>query len=563
MSKTAILVECRDPACIPPFPEFVRFEETGKWLEYPPFFSMVRWAVDHVDADRIGFFRQHEYLDFSDGTKPARESFLSENTCKAHGLDDLSARLAEVELAMARPVSLRRTTVRQYGQEQGICPCSVTDAVLGLAKTMASPYADSVSSYFLGSSYRPRVLPVFSCARFDRYCAFLFPLLDSIVRRFPTLSVAGLSFLADGLTSAFFLEAGTAAVELPVVTFVHASDPPSLAPAFDTAVPVVFASNERFAPSLGVCLSSLLEHASTERNYDIVVLSSDLSGDSCHRLSLTAGGRDNVSLRFFDPRGLLEGKALQKNPTDHISEETYYRFLISSILPGYRKVLYLDCDTVVNADVARLFDTDLHGHAVGATVEPEVSGLRAKDATLRSYLEKVLGLGEDDPYFQAGVLVLDLQALQRIHPTEEWLRIAGSRKFRYNDQDIINKECKGRIAELDQGWNVVTDCARRRIPLIAQGPHRISRAYLLARKDPLLVHYAGFEKPWDEPTSDFAYLFWEYARRSAFYDRLLTKVADGAGNGPAGLRERLFPRGSKRRSFAKRLYLRFSGLERN
>jgi lipopolysaccharide biosynthesis glycosyltransferase len=328
--------------------------------------------------------------------------------------------------------------------------------------------------------------------------------------------------------------------------------------AFPDSVPVVFAANEYFAPSLGVCLQSMLEHCSSKRTYDVVVLQSNLSEDSRQRLCMMVENLANVSLRFFNPLGMLSGRRLQKNPTDHISYETYFRFLIADILFEYDKVLYLDCDTVINTDVADLFDVDLKGNLFGATLEPEIAGLRVHDRLLASYLESVLLLGVNDPYFQAGVLVFDLKGLRLFHSVDEWILLAGKRKYRFNDQDILNKECKGRIYCLDMSWNVLVDCARRRLPLIMQAPTSIAQAYLVARENPKIIHYAGFLKPWDDTTSDFACRFWDYAKRSAFYDRVLHLVEKGKASGKTSLRDRLFPRGSRRRGFAKNLYLRFS-----
>ncbi len=167
-----------------------------------------------------------------------------------------------------------------------------------------------------------------------------------------------------------------------------------------------------------------------------------------------------------------------------------------------------------------------------------------------------------DPYLQAWVLLLNLVRMRSLHSVDEWLGIAGSRTYRYNDQDILNKECKGHLHLLDLSWNVVVDCNHRRLPIIMQGPHQVSQAYLEARKHPKLIHYAGFEKPWDAPTSDFAYEFWFYASHCAFYDRLLGMYApshDTRGGEKQSFIQRLFPRGSKRRLLAKRWYYRLSG----
>ncbi len=63
-------------------------------------------------------------------------------------------------------------------------------------------------------------------------------------------------------------------------------------------------------------------------------------------------------IRFFDVSRYLAGFNLTTSNA-HISIETYYRFIIQEALPFYSKLLYLDCDLVVNGDVAELFDIEL------------------------------------------------------------------------------------------------------------------------------------------------------------------------------------------------------------
>ena len=49
-------------------------------------------------------------------------------------------------------------------------------------------------------------------------------------------------------------------------------------------------------------------------------------------------------------------------------------------------------------------------------------------------------------------------------------------------------------------------------------------AYTASRKDPKIIHYAGFEKPWVKPDCDFAPVYWSYARQTPFYEQLIGKI---------------------------------------
>ena len=39
-----------------------------------------------------------------------------------------------------------------------------------------------------------------------------------------------------------------------------------------------------------------------------------------------------------------------------------------------------------------------------------------------------------------------------------------------------------------------------------------------------LIHFAGYQKPWDIVDCDFAEYFWEYAKLSPYYPMILRKI---------------------------------------
>ena len=142
--------------------------------------------------------------------------------------------------------------------------------------------------------------------------------------------------------------------------------------------------------------------------------------------------------------------------------ETYYRFIIQEALPFYSKLLYLDCDLVVNGDVAELFDTEMGDNAIAAVPDIDFIGnLNMKDGIRAEYVRKQLHMRDAYGYFQAGVLVMNLDRTRKIHTVHEWLQIASKPGYIYNDQDILNTECEGLVTYLDYSWNVMHNCAGR------------------------------------------------------------------------------------------------------
>ena len=65
-------------------------------------------------------------------------------------------------------------------------------------------------------------------------------------------------------------------------------------------VALAFAADEAFVPFFSVLFSSLLEHASPDRNYDIIILQTDITAESIDTLRSMIKDRKNISLSFIN-----------------------------------------------------------------------------------------------------------------------------------------------------------------------------------------------------------------------------------------------------------------------
>ena len=71
---------------------------------------------------------------------------------------------------------------------------------------------------------------------------------------------------------------------------------------------------------------------------------------------------------------------------------------------------------------------------------------------------------------------------------------------------------------------MLTDTRNRVKNVASFAPHELFDTYEQARQDPWIIHYAGADKPWKYPHSDYAYMFWRLARRSDYYEQLLAQI---------------------------------------
>ena len=289
-------------------------------------------------------------------------------------------------------------------------------------------------------------------------------------------------------------------------------------------VSVVMAVNASFIPILSVCLHSVREHVRKDRTYTIYVLHQDISEIKRKRLSMELE-RDNFEIVFIDVSARVAGYRLRGK--NHISSETYYRFLIMDIFAKQEKVLYLDCDVIVRHDLADLFLFDIGEKWIGAVPDLDFIGqCSGANPDTMSYADRVLKMDNPLSYFQAGVLIFNVPQLRRHLKVKKLLNMAQDPKYMYSDQDILNILCEGKKCTLPIKWNVLTNCGDRISKVISHAPKHFLKEYEEARKDPWIIHYAGADKPWKNPDGDYAEEFWRIARKSDYYECLLKMLVN-------------------------------------
>jgi lipopolysaccharide biosynthesis glycosyltransferase len=290
-------------------------------------------------------------------------------------------------------------------------------------------------------------------------------------------------------------------------------------------VVILFASDEWYVPYLSVALESIVEHTDPARNYDVVILSTNITPVSMRTLCDQVE-RDNFHIGFLDAPTAMGDVELPCR--GHFRKETYYRLMAPEMLPDVSKAIYLDSDLVALTDVAALFDTDVDGYLLAATRDADTAGqCDGYDCTVKAYLEGQVGLDDTHTYFQAGVLLLNLEEFRRRTTSDELVGLATEHTWKWLDQDVLNHVARnGGYRAVDMRWNVLVDWeGLRRTHIIGAAAPEVRAAYEKARLDPLIVHYAGTDdRPWVNPKMDMAEYFWDYASRCPYHDEILQRL---------------------------------------
>lgn len=272
-------------------------------------------------------------------------------------------------------------------------------------------------------------------------------------------------------------------------------------PAFEP-VNICCACDDNYAPHLAVSLYSLLCNADKERLYDIVILYREISEENRDRILRIGKLFGNCSLRFIDVSEYHD--SVKDRVDNYITAATNYRlFILGELFSEYDKVLYIDCDTIVEGDVSELFDTDLEGNAIAAAEMAEARHfIRAKRAiffenkpyNFIDYCTKILEIKHIERYFNAGVILFDLKRCRQLTSDKEAVEVLNSKKWRYNDQDTLNVLFNESVKMLDLKWNYTQN-----IEQFCTSLKPITRElYSDARRSEFgIIHFISAQKPWN------------------------------------------------------------------
>ncbi len=233
----------------------------------------------------------------------------------------------------------------------------------------------------------------------------------------------------------------------------------------------------------GVMLTSLFEN-NINAEFNIHIITDDLPLDKIQTLNNIAGAYNNRISFYFKNKDLMQG--LPEDGNTYISSAAYYRCFLSEILPAtIKKVLYLDCDIIVNGSIKELWNTDISNYPLAA-VEDMWSNVDANYERL-SYDKKF-------HYFNSGVLLMNLDYLRKydlVKHVYEYAK-ANYEKLYYGDQDILNGLFHETKLFMPFKWNAQDGFFRRRRKIRAEVWKEVDDAI----KNPVIIHYTGSKKPW-------------------------------------------------------------------
>lgn len=286
----------------------------------------------------------------------------------------------------------------------------------------------------------------------------------------------------------------------------------------ENSIAIAFASDDRYVPVLSVAIQAVLNRAVSHNNYDIIVLSDGISIRHRKLLLSMIEERKNISIRFLEVGYLLDQYIFQFTNIQ-LSRATFLRFFLPDTMKNYDRILYLDGDIVLMRGIEELFYVDLKDNLVAAVEDSYVSVMRKITPNIERHLQEDVGLDSDEKYFNAGVLLINLNEFRKQYSVKYMCDMAAERKWIWEDQDVLNKLCRKKVFWLSKAWNVLWTRNKNLHELMMTNDE-----YFRSFNNPSILHYASGVIPIKQPDGIFAEKFWEVAKESPFYEVLLIQM---------------------------------------
>jgi lipopolysaccharide biosynthesis glycosyltransferase len=509
------------------------------------------WKNDRR-SDYIGFFHYRRFLDFDVARKRSMtphgiiektfsDGFIEKFALTEHQIEDI---VKDYDAVVPEPLDVRSVGSKSVWHQYVSDPFQhVGD--LKLARKAVEELHPGDVKYFdramAGYNLYPGNMFVFKRSLFEEYCEWLFPLLKSIELSVNTTNYNAaekrvIGYLAERLLTVFVVKKQMEDDAFKMRTlrrvFVENTTPTPVAPPPPkTELPVVSvaaSTDAAYLPHMAALVTSVLSNASRERFIEFLVLAGGLGEADKKMLQGLESLHPHCSITFLDMSGAFLELPLQS----YFTRSTYFRLAIPELFKNHDKIVFLDTDMVANADVTELFDLNLGDNYVAAVRDLIMSsfvsmGVRPLAETgsksAKHYLSENLGMGEKSgDYFQAGTLVLNLKAIRDAGVTDKMLKDLAERRFWFLDQDVLNKHLFGRVMFISPSWNTVI-IDQRHLSYLSKVEND---AYKKSHDDPKIVHFAGVGKPWIDSQNPLSHYYWNYLRRTPWYEKVLFGVLD-------------------------------------
>ncbi|RYZ84181.1 MAG: DUF4422 domain-containing protein, partial [Proteobacteria bacterium] len=499
------------------------------------------WKND-LSSDYYGFMHYRRLLDFSavekrslEATGMVHEEDPSQKVLSKYGLDEktIESFVTQFDAVIPDPfdVSPASQSVREQYLTAPYHHIEHLETAGNILKRMHPKDYVFFEKMMNGTLLYPNNMFVMTRLIFQTYSEWLFKILFELEK---SIDVSGMTwqekravgYIAERLFTVYALKLlSDKSLKIAQVRRVFISNPtlPPTAEAPPTTnlqiVTIAASTDKAYVQHMAALISSTLSHGAKDRFFDFNILDGGIGTRNQNALKEMEQLHPHCRISFID----MSSQHLTLTTNSYFTRSTFYRLSLPSLLKDRTKVLFLDTDMVVLRDVAELYDMDLQDNIVAASrdivMQSFISmGVRSIAETggvqTSKYLADYVQLKKGVDYFQAGVMLINLEKMRQLHLSDKMIHALRNHRYWFLDQDVLNQFVAGRVRYIDERWNTIFLEESHLAALSAKD----QLIYEKTMEDPWIVHYAGYIKPWERGGHPFANEYWNALRKTKWYE---------------------------------------------
>ncbi len=247
---------------------------------------------------------------------------------------------------------------------------------------------------------------------------------------------------------------------------------------------------------MGVSICALFENNRSANDICVYIIDDGIDKDNKDKLELLAGtyGR---KLLFLTGEVLLNDKDIARTfeyTSFRKNTHSYFKLFIDRLIPDIDgRIIYIDCDTVVEGDISGLMSVDMEGKPIGMVQDSLVASAKTS-----------VGIDDKDRYYNSGVILIDLKRWRELKCSDRiYKHIRDVRTYGTVDQDVLNVELHDEIVTLPVKYNLqpvhmVYDFGTYSRVYKHREPYYKEEEISEAVKKPAIIHFLRYigESPW-------------------------------------------------------------------
>lgn len=276
---------------------------------------------------------------------------------------------------------------------------------------------------------------------------------------------------------------------------------------------IALCHDNNYAPYSSVVIASIIDH-NPEEEITFHLLHTDLTKERCDIIKSWVESFKGKKVCFYQ----MKKESFSDFPIDehtYLDYGAYIRLYLGECLKQIDKVLYLDCDVIVNGSLCELWNTDISDYAV--------AGVRDR---INDYIRVYNRLDYQmcEGYINSGMMLINLKRWREDDFFKKAQQLAcekGASVLKNHDQDIINAIYHGQILMLPFRYNLLE------YYLYVEEWLYLDRKYypeiVEACKTPAIIHFCMPQKPWHyECINPFKELYYKYRKMTPWPEVVLT-----------------------------------------